>query len=77
MNNEFQFLKKYFFNNGFPKSVIDSEISKFLNKIFSKKEDIYTVPKLNMYISMPYLGKQSHKMKLEILKCMQNMYPYI
>ena len=77
MHNEFQFLKKYFFNNGYPKELIDNEISNLLNKKFSKKDNIYTVPKLKMYISMPYLGKQSLKMKFEILKYLQDMYPYI
>lgn len=77
MNIEFDFLKRFFLNNGYPLKLINNEIKLFLDNIFQKKSIVSTVPKLNMYIKMKYLGKHSDKMKMEILKLIDSMYPYL
>ena len=65
-NSELNFLRQYFFNNGFPTSIINSQINKFLNSsnIVASNESSDE----NLYVSFPYFGHQSEKFKIEINK---------
>ena len=48
--------KRIFQRNGYPLSIINGAIFKFLNKIFVSKVLIHTVPKREYVITLPYLG---------------------
>ena len=76
MHEEFNFIKRYFIDNGFPESLLDSIIKKFLNKVFNQEKRKSTVEKLKVYISLPYFGHQSDKMKEEIYKKLTSIYNY-
>lgn len=60
-------LKVIFGNNAYPLHVIDFCILGFLNKMFSKKSVVTTVPQKEIRVVLPYLGKHSldlrHKLK--------------
>ena len=65
MCDEFDFLRLFFTNNGFPLSLINSWIKKFLCKIFVPQSDV--VSSVNkFYFTLPYFGAQSEKMKSEL-----------
>ena len=67
-NSEFNFLRQFFFNNGFPTSLINSQINKFLQKTNSNSDNSNELSNENFYVSLPYFGQQSEKFKFEINK---------
>ena len=75
LHQEFEFLRNFFQNNGFPLSWIDQKINIFLNKRFSpnSKTQIQN-NKPNVYISIPFFGQQSEKLKKEILKLAEKYF---
>ena len=77
MHDEFQSLKSFFRNNGFPVQMIESQIRRFFKRIYEPVTIISTVPKLKMYALFPYFGIQSEKLKKELCSVISNFYPYI
>ena len=77
IHTELVFLKTFFKNNGYPQYIIDRYIKKFLNSIKKDKITIFDVPKKVMYITLPFFGHQSEKLKKELDKSLSNLYPYI
>ena len=68
-HDELQYLRSYFAKNGFPLSLIDFRISKFLNKLFStpQADSCSTQAESDtIHFSLPYFGYQSIKMKSEL-----------
>ena len=74
LHSEFKFLRNFFSENGFPRQLIDSQINKFLNKVYSpsSKPD---PPKESLYFTLPYFGHQSDKMKRDLTKALSKLYP--
>ena len=54
------------FNEYFNKSV-DKCISKFLNKLYINKPVMLTVPKKQLYLVLPFMGKMSSLLILDLL----------
>lgn len=77
IHNELVFLKNYFYNNGFPETLISSIIRKFFNNIFDNRKKKLTAEKLKIYISLPYFGYQSEKMKKELYKTLSSFYTFV
>ena len=48
--------KKIFLMNGYPLGLIEMCLNKFLNKVFTVKPEVCTVPKKKYFIVLPYLG---------------------
>ena len=61
-HEETSFLINYFMNNGYPKKVIEFQIKKFLNQMFSPKEK-EKEKKTNAYLKLPYYGSYSETIK--------------
>ena len=53
---EVEKLKEILRKNSYPSSVIDSCIYKFLNKVLVTAKVVHTVPKRDIFITLPYLG---------------------
>ena len=68
LHTEIENLKKIFGKNGYPASFIDKCIFRFFNKMYQERETIYTVPKKDVEIVLPYLGSLSWKVKKELTK---------
>ena len=68
LHNEFQFLIDYFCKNGYPKKSIENSINFLFEKYNSDKLTLPTtdIPKKQFYISFPFLGQQSIKIKSEL-----------
>ena len=77
LHKEFQFIISLFSANGFPKSLIEKSISEFLNKIYCNKPITYNVPKMPMYLTLPFFGPQSIKLSKELYKALTKHYPQI
>jgi len=78
MHKEFEFLKEFFYNNGFPLGLINFYIRNFLDKIFqSNVPPGPTNFTSELYFSLPYFGYQSEKLRKELLQLLSKFYPSI
>ena len=49
--------KEILSSNGYSNKFIDKCFSKFMNKLYIKKTVMLTVPKRQLYLVLPFLGK--------------------
>ena len=63
MHSEFDFLKVFFERNGYPSNLFYSKLHSFLDKRFSKFNKIETPINNVIYLSLPYFGSVSIKLK--------------
>ena len=76
-HNEITFLKKFFYNNGYPTHLFDNLLNAFLNKVYTAKSKVHTVPKKLMYISLPFYGKDSERYYVSLFRTLSTFYPHI
>jgi len=76
-HDEILFLTNYFTSNCFPKKTISLEVRKFLNNIFSNRLKVTTVPKLKKYVSLPFMGYLSVKVKDELNTLFSKFFPHL
>ena len=69
-HHEVDKLKKILSKNAYPQKFIDKCIQKFLNNMFIQRLQIPTVPKKELIIILPYLGKMSQIVKTRLTKIM-------
>ena len=74
-HEEVLFLKKTFRKNSFPEFFIDRCVKAFLDKIFIAKEAATTVPKKELRICLPFLGKQSFQIKTKLQNFVTKNFP--
>ena len=66
---EVETLKKTLQKNAYPTNFVDKCISKFINNIFVQKPVATTVPKLELRITLPFLGNISSITKKRLNRC--------
>ena len=76
LHKEFEFLRNFFQNNGFPTNLIDTRIRKFLDKIYSTSTESSKSSDI-VYLRLPYFGSQSEKLKVELSKLLKTFLPGI
>ena len=74
-HSEVCFLKEIFRKNLFPEFFIDRCIKMFLDKIFTVKKIVLTVPKKEVRICLPFLGKQSFEIRKRLTKIVGTHFP--
>ena len=67
---EVEALKKTLHKNPYPTNFVDKCISKFINNIFVQKPVVTTVPKLELRITLPFLGNISSITKKRLNRCL-------
>ena len=72
---EVLFLKDIFRKNSFPHFFTDRCVKYFLDKVFTVKKVIATVPKKKVRICLPFLGKQSFEIRTKLCKFMSKNFP--
>ena len=81
MNDEFDFLLKYFRNNGYPSGLIHSHIKNFLNKALCDNENSIDpsiqIPAQTKYFRFQYFGPQSEKLRAELQNLFTKYFPTI
>lgn len=76
MHQEFEFLKSYFTNNGFPLPLIESQIKSFLHSRYdSSVEPVNDNPV--RYFSFPYFGAKSEKLRQDMSSLLLEYFPDI
>ena len=66
---EVETLKKTLHKNAYPTNFVDKCISKFVNNIFVQKPVVTSVPKLELRITLPFLGNISSITKKRLNRC--------
>ena len=74
LHEEFEFLCNFFCNNGFPVSLIRSKINHFLNSKYDKTMDGSPQQIQTFYLSLPYFGFQSEKLKSELTSLLDKYF---
>ena len=69
-HHEVDKVKKILSKNAYPQKFIDKCIQKFLNNMFIQRLQIPSVPKKELRITLPYLGKMSQIVKTRLTKTM-------
>ena len=73
---EIEKLKEIRLSNGYSNKFIGKCISKFLNKLYIKKLVILTVPKKQLYLVLPYMGKISALLKSGLARSLHKRLPF-
>ena len=75
-HDELEYLKTYFTNNNFNAFTIEKMIKNFLDKIYKPPMKVASVPKLEIYCKMPYLGELDSLFKKELQSILDKSYPF-
>ena len=75
-HHEMEKLKSILYKNSYPRDLVDKCIKEFLDKILAPKPAVSTVPKKNLVIALPYLGKLSLQICTRINCIMKKKLPY-
>ena len=76
-HSEISFLTDYFAKNCYPPSILSHSIKKFLDNVFKPRTTYCTVPKKQVYVSLPYMGNLSMSVEKELNSCLTRLYPYV
>ena len=63
-------------SNGYSNKFIDKCISKFMNKLHIKKPAMLTVPKKQLYLVLPFMGKMSALVKSGLARSSHKRLPF-
>ena len=74
-HQEINFLKTIFRKNSYPPSFIDRCVTIFQNKLLAKKSDCFDVPKKEVLIILPFLGKLSLEIRKRLGKIVSSRIP--
>ena len=77
LHSEFQFITDMFFQNGFPKSLIQNSINKFLNSKYHQNCPAISVPKKPIYFSNLYFGHKSVEFNIKIRELVSEYFPHV
>ena len=76
IHNEIVNLKNIMLKNNFSSRFTDRCVELFLDKLFSKKKIVHTVPKKVINISLPFMGKDSLKIRGNLTKIAKTYFPF-
>ena len=74
---EFSFLAEYFYSNGYPKSLVYSQIRKFIRSTQHNEMPVQTVEPKTIHIAFPYIGPSSEKLRAELEILIRKFFPFI
>jgi hypothetical protein len=77
INNELEFLFRYFKANCYPDYIFHKCVRKYFDKLYRPAISVPTVPKKVMYFRFPYLGLLSKKFQNDLLKLLTKCYPFV
>ena len=73
---EIEKLKEILLSNGYSNNFFDKCISKFMNKLYIKKPVMLTVPKKQLYLVLPFMGKMSALVKSGLARSLHKRLPF-
>ena len=76
-DRELKFLRSLFAKNSFPCSLIDKLFVKTIEKLYTCKPLVPSVPKKDVFICLPYLGNQSFIVRKKLMSLVRRFYPHV
>ena len=76
-NKEVEFLHQYYTANRFPSSVFWLTVRKFRNRILTPANLNFDVPKDKQYISLPFYGYPSYRIRNKLLSLFRIHFPQV
>ena len=73
---EIEKLKEILLSNGYSNNFFDKCISKFMNTLYIKKPVMLTVPKKQLYLVLPFMGKMSALVKSGLARSLHKRLPF-
>ena len=73
---EIEKLRQILLSNGYSNKFIDKCISKFMNKLHIKKPVMLAVPKKQLYLVLPFMGKMSALVKSGLDRSLHKSLPF-
>ena len=73
---EIEKLKEILLSNRYSNKFIDKCISKFMNKLYINKPVMLTVPKKQLYLVLPFMGKMSALVKSGLARSLHKPLPF-
>ena len=71
-HHEIDILKGILYKNSYPRGFVDKCIKEFLDRVLTRKVVVSTVPKKDLMIVLPYLGKLSLQIRTRINRVIRN-----
>ena len=75
-HHEIDILKGILYKNSYPRDFVDKCTKEFLDRVLTRKVVVSTVPKKDLMIVVPYLGKLSLQIRTRINRVMRNKLPH-
>ena len=75
-HHEINILKGILYKNSYPRDFVDRCIKEFLDRVLTRKVVVSTLPKKDLMIVLPYLGKLSLQIRTRINRVMRNKLPH-
>ena len=75
-HHEIDILKGILYKNSYPRDFVDKCIKEFLDRVLTRKVAVSKVPKKDLMIVLPYLGKLSLQIRTRINRVMRNKLPH-
>ena len=69
-------LKEILLSNGYSNKFINKCISKFMNKLYIKKPVVLRVPKKQLDLALPFMGKMSALVKSGLVRSLHKRLPF-
>jgi hypothetical protein len=76
-NAEIEKLKKYFITNKYPMNLFEDVVNKFLNGKYNCVAETPTVPKQKQYITLPFYGHISYKIRNDLNAVLRNLFNHV
>ena len=77
LHDEIDFLRKYFISNNYPSKIFNKCLEKFLSEKLDFRSTHFDVPKMKMYLELPYIGIKTEKMIRELRNMIFTYYPHV
>ena len=74
---ETEYIKRLFFSNGYPLTLIEGILSKILSSKTDPQLPVLTAPKKPAYFVIPYFGHKSVSLKIELTNLISEYFPHI
>ena len=75
-HHEINILKSILYKNSYPREFVDKCIKKFIDRVLTQKVVVSIVPKKDLMIVLPYLGKLLLQIRTRINRVMKNKLPH-
>ena len=77
LSKRYCLFKTIFSSNFYPQFLLDNVLSKYLISTFCPKVPVMSVPKLPIFITLPYIGNSSHHCKKQLLNIVNKYFPQV